>query len=245
MTSAKPIYNAIVLLYPGTDILDYSGPIEVLSSALHDGDRKSAKPVFDIQTVARDDLPDVPTGRSPFGTDYLTIRPAKPISQALDEIEKVDILVVPGAPLEIVQAFALGGESEQGPEIGLIKAFMGAGPGPRLGKERGKEKVLLSVCTGAILLASVGALDGVESTTHHYAYDLLEKASGGKTKVVRGRRFVDAGPDNLAVKKGLRVITSGGVSSGIDSSLYLVEYLTGPEVADYVADVMEYDRRKT
>ena len=90
-------------------------------------------------------------------------------------------------------------------------------------------EVVLSVCTGAILLAKAGLLDGLEATTHQSSVGALREAAPG-AKVVVGRRFVDNG----------KVVTSAGVSAGIDASLHLIDRLLGPDSAREAARVMEY-----
>jgi len=92
------------------------------------------------------------------------------------------------------------------------------------------EKVL-SVCTGALLLAKAGLLEGLRATTHHQVFaELSELASN--TEVVRNERFVDNG----------RIITSGGISAGIDMSLYVIGLMYGRETAEKTAAYMEYKR---
>ena len=88
---------------------------------------------------------------------------------------------------------------------------------------------ILSVCTGALLLAKAGLLDGLEATTHHGSFDLLRQVAP-KTKVHENRRFVDNG----------RVICSAGIAAGIDMSLHVVGRLLGVEVAVKTAKQMEY-----
>lgn len=90
--------------------------------------------------------------------------------------------------------------------------------------------VVLSVCTGALLLARAGLLDDVDATTHHVAFDELA-AAGTRTRVHRGRRFVDNG----------HVVTSAGISAGIDASLHVVARLLGHDAARETAEYMEYD----
>jgi putative intracellular protease/amidase/YHS domain-containing protein len=87
----------------------------------------------------------------------------------------------------------------------------------------------MSVCTGAFVLAKTGLLAGKQATTHHAAY--AEFAMMYPDVVVkRGARFVEAG--NLA--------TSGGLSSGIDLALHVVERYFGRAVAQRTADNLEY-----
>ncbi len=93
-----------------------------------------------------------------------------------------------------------------------------------------KARKVTSVCTGALLLAKAGLLDGRRATTHWGALDLLSTLGSGIT-VDRDRRVVDDG-----------IITSAGVSAGIDMALYVVETLHGREVADDAAHYMEYRR---
>jgi len=88
---------------------------------------------------------------------------------------------------------------------------------------------VLSVCTGALLLAKVGLLDGLKSTTHHTAFELLGEIAPD-TEIVRDVRFVDNG----------KVITAAGISAGIDMSLYVIEILYGTETAQRTAGYMEY-----
>lgn len=88
----------------------------------------------------------------------------------------------------------------------------------------------LSVCTGALLLAKAGLLDGLSATTHHGSLKLMAETFPDVT-VRSDRRIVDNGT----------VITSGGISAGIDMSLYVVSKLLGPMAAVETAEHMEYD----
>jgi len=90
-------------------------------------------------------------------------------------------------------------------------------------------EVSLSVCTGAFILAKAGLLDGKSATTWYGALDGLEKQYPN-VRVLRGPRFVDNG----------QVVTTAGVSAGIDGSLHLVARLLGRYVADRTAEYMEY-----
>lgn len=90
-------------------------------------------------------------------------------------------------------------------------------------------EVAQSVCTGAFVLGKAGLLDGLEVTTFWGSIDSLQKAYP-KAKVRSGRRFVDNG----------HVVTTAGISAGIDGSLHVVARLLGRRVADQVAQYMEY-----
>jgi transcriptional regulator GlxA family with amidase domain len=91
-------------------------------------------------------------------------------------------------------------------------------------------KLVASVCTGAFLLARTGVLDNLTATTHWEDTSEMQ-ALFPLVNVVEGRRWVDEGP----------VVTSAGISAGIDMSLHLVERLAGRELALRTARQMDYD----
>lgn len=93
-----------------------------------------------------------------------------------------------------------------------------------------KVDVLASVCTGAFQLARAGLLDGKEATTHHDFYERMNERYP-KVKLVRSRRFVQS--DDV-------IITAGGLSSGIDLALHVVERYFGAAAAAQTAEYMEY-----
>jgi len=92
-----------------------------------------------------------------------------------------------------------------------------------------KAELILSVCTGALLLAKAGLLDGLDATTHHGSFDLLRQVAP-TARIHTDRRFVDNG----------RVICSAGIAAGIDMSLHVVGKLLGRDVAEKTAKQMEY-----
>lgn len=89
--------------------------------------------------------------------------------------------------------------------------------------------VTMSVCTGASMLAAYGLLDHESATTHHMALQELQQKYP-QVQFVRGTRFVEH--DKIA--------TAGGLSSGIDLALHVVERYYGREIAQATADYMEY-----
>ena len=84
-----------------------------------------------------------------------------------------------------------------------------------------------SVCTGSLLLAAAGLLDGLEATSHWGALDLLAQYGAKPTQ----RRVVEQG----------KIITAAGVSSGIDMALTLAARIAGDEVAQAIQLGIEYD----
>jgi transcriptional regulator GlxA family with amidase domain len=97
-------------------------------------------------------------------------------------------------------------------------------------KINGMTELTLSVCTGALLLGKAGLLDGLAATTYHTAFEEL-RAVAPDTVQRPGERWVDNG----------RIVTSAGVSAGIDMSLYVVGRLLGAAQADETARYMEYE----
>jgi transcriptional regulator GlxA family with amidase domain len=84
-----------------------------------------------------------------------------------------------------------------------------------------------SVCTGSLLLAGAGLLEGTDATTHWSTYDVLSSLGAHPTAM----RVVERG----------KIITAAGVSAGIDMALTLLDRLHGPVVAQAVQLGIEYD----
>ena len=118
------------------------------------------------------------------------------------------------------------------PDVIVVPA-LGDKPPPAvlawLKKVSPRTELILSVCTGAFVLAEAGLLDGKQATTHHSALNLLA-ANHPAIDVQRGVRFVDSG----------RIATAGGLTSGIDLALHVVDRTFGREVAEATAAQLEY-----
>ena len=115
----------------------------------------------------------------------------------------------------------------------------GAGTRAQLGVEPIRERMralaaagtlLTSVCTGALVFADAGLLDGRPATTHWGSLELLATL-GERIEVRPDERFVDAG----------EIITAAGVSAGIDMALHLVARLHSRERAAAVRRYIQYD----
>ncbi|MGA2428003.1 MAG: DJ-1/PfpI family protein [Candidatus Acidiferrum sp.] len=89
--------------------------------------------------------------------------------------------------------------------------------------------ITMSVCTGASMLAAYGLLDHQRATTHHMFVDDLQKKYAA-VQFISGLRYIDND----------KVATAGGLSSGIDLALHVVERYYGREIAQASADYMEY-----
>ena len=99
-----------------------------------------------------------------------------------------------------------------------------------LAKTAGEASITASVCTGAFLLATAGLLDGRHATSHWEDVDELERRFP-QVRVRRQARWVDEGA----------VVTSAGISAGIDMSLHIVRRQEGEELARATARQMEYE----
>lgn len=95
-----------------------------------------------------------------------------------------------------------------------------------------KARITASICTGVFLLGAAELLAGRTVTTHWEDVAALVSAHP-EARVVEGVRWVDEGD----------LVTSAGISAGIDMSLHLVERLAGRELADATARQMDFDRR--
>ena len=91
-------------------------------------------------------------------------------------------------------------------------------------------EVVLSVCNGAFFLAKAGLLDGLEATTFAALISGLQ-AAAPKAQIVWNKRFVDNG----------KIVTTAGLSSGIDGALHVVEKLLGRGWAEVIATNLEYN----
>ncbi|MGM0447400.1 MAG: DJ-1/PfpI family protein [Methanobacteriota archaeon] len=210
--------NVDILLYDGFDELDGIGPYEVFDYALG----------FAAEEAADDDTGD--GGRS-GRVRYVTlderdrVRASHGTRVGVDgtlpdaaAADAPDLLVVPGggwsARDEEASAWA---EARKGDVPRALAAHHEAGTR------------IASVCTGSMLLAEAGVTDGRRAVTHASAIEELGE-SGAE---VVDARVVDDGD----------LLSAGGVTSGIDLALYVVEREFGEAVADRVATVIEYERR--
>jgi transcriptional regulator GlxA family with amidase domain len=98
-----------------------------------------------------------------------------------------------------------------------------------VGKQAAAVELATSVCTGSLILAKAGLLDGKQATTHHSATAMFG-AMFPKVKVISNRRVVEDG----------KFVTAAGVSSGIDMALDVVAKLHGAPTAERTARIIEY-----
>lgn len=90
------------------------------------------------------------------------------------------------------------------------------------------EKVM-SVCTGSFLLGKAGLLCGLKATTHYQVFDTLAEIAPD-AEIIKNKRFVDNG----------KIITSAGVTAGIEMSFHVIASLYGTKVSEKTAEYIEY-----
>jgi transcriptional regulator GlxA family with amidase domain len=191
-----------ILVFDDVEILDFSGPYEVFSTAARVHGRTArngaAANLFQCFLVA-------PAMRPVRARGGIKVLPDCVLTPSAD----LDVLIVPGGDVSAILN-----------DDAVIRWIAAQHPGT---------VITASVCTGAFLLAKAGLLDGLDVTTHWEDQDDLQ-ASFPALTVKRNVAWVDCG----------KVVTSGGISAGIDMSLHLVERLAGPELAAATAKQMEY-----
>lgn len=131
-------------------------------------------------------------------------------SHSFDETPAPDIILVPGSTADTTTAMA---------DKALIAWLQTA---------HKTSTLTLSVCSGSLVLAAAGLLDGLPATSHWLAQPLL-KQFGASAK--KNERIVSAG----------KVITAAGVSAGIDLGLHIAKMLHGQEEAERIQLLIEYD----
>lgn len=189
------------LAFEGMTLLDLVGPLDVLSRIASMG--FDATTTCEVVALTRPESDVSGKGFNVWrGAATLVAERYRPALAAFD------LLVVPGGPVTASLA--------QDPSI---TAYVASYPENRL---------LASVCTGALLLGAAGRLRGKRATTHASA--LAKLPTFGAT--VATERVVDEG----------NVLTAGGVTAGIDLGLHLIRRLHGDVVAEAISDRMEVRR---
>lgn len=191
--------TAAILLFEGFEELDAIGPYDVLSTAARNGADLSV----DLVTVD--------------GADEVTASEGLRVVPDRQLRDTPDYLIVPG-----------GGGWGPDADEGVWTASKRDDILDAIVDNHEAGAVVASVCTGAMLLASAGLLDGRPATTHASVHEDLAATDA---ELVRAR-VVDDGD----------VLSAGGVTAGIDLALSLVEREWGSDVADAVSTSLEHER---
>lgn len=198
--------NVGILIFENVEVLDFAGPFEVFSRTVTADVAPKAQSdddpnaPFRVFTVARTSDPVLAIGGLRILPDH-----------SFADVPEIDLLVVPGG----YGTRPLLDDEEM---IDWIRSTAAAA------------RKVTSVCTGSLLYAKAGLLEGKRATTHWGALDALASIDPS-IDVDRERRWIDDG-----------IVTSAGVAAGIDMSLHVVESLFGQETADRTARYIEYVR---
>ena len=191
-----------IFMFDDVEVLDFAGPFEVFSRtrtvAGADSRRTDDSAPFDTFTVAR-------TRDTVTAIGGLKVVP----QYAWADAPRIDILVVPGG-------FGTRALLHDEPALTWIR------------ETAARARQVTSVCTGALLLAQIGLLQGKRATTHWAGLEMLATIDP-TIEVQRERRVVHDG-----------IFTSAGVSAGIDMSFAVVAQICGREVALETAHYIEY-----
>ncbi len=196
--------SVAIVLFDQVEVLDFAGPFEVFSVT---GLRKSGEP-FTVFTVAEN--------QTISARNNLVIKP----TYTFENCPPCNFFLVPGG----------GGFNSDGSPFGSRHEMNNPIMLNWIRERAITADHVLSVCTGALILAKAGLLENLEATTHYLAVDLL-KSIAPTTRVSGEKRWVDNG----------KIILSAGVSAGIDMSLHVVARLQGEDVARETATYMQYE----
>lgn len=208
------VWNTAILVFDGVEVLDFAGPFEVFSRTRTEpgveSRRSDATAPFRVFTVA------------PGSGDH-------PLGAVRDDPRSI----VATGGLRVTAHFTY----DDAPRIDLLVVPGGFGTRPLvehpptldwIRRVAAGAQLVTSVCTGAALLARAGLLAGKRATTHFGSYDWLASLDPTIT-VEKGVRYVEDG-----------IITSAGVSAGIDMAFAVVEKRCGRPVAEETARYIEY-----
>lgn len=224
--NVPPRFKVAMLMFDGVDVLDFAGPLEMFSYMSYNHETGRKEPGFSVQFIAQSEI--ITTS-----TDLRVLRDSS-IEQATAEACTFDILLVPGGPPEVIAPLW----QTETPELIFVRHFAAL---PQIVNTQ--PRILFSVCTGALLLGKAGVFAGVTATTHHMFLDQLREAcsqSGTLATQVVEARYIDAG----ITKAGVRVISSGGVSSGLDAACHLISTEWSNEKALFATKLAECNWRK-
>ncbi|THU98604.1 class I glutamine amidotransferase-like protein [Dendrothele bispora CBS 962.96] len=210
----KTIYKMAVCIYPEVTMLDFQGPVELLSSFSIDNQRNYG--------YLYPKLPDCA-----IETDFLShsmepirpltgpaILPTKTYNEVMNSDQPVfDLILIPGGVKANVRHV----------DPSLVEFLKKQGP---------KAKHILTVCTGSWILAGSGLLDGKRATTNKALYkQVVEDTKDHNIEWIPKARWV--------VNDDKKIWTSSGVTAGQDLAGAFLEYLIGKEYAEMVRGIIE------
>lgn len=199
-----------IFIFDEVEVLDFAGPFEIFGVT---GKQNGGEGFFEVFTVAEKS--------SISARNNLFITP----TYTFENCPTPDILLIPGGG-----GFRKAGDGSQGVAFGSRREMNNENLLNWVREMNKKVELLLSVCTGSLILAKAGLLEGLSATTHFKAVEQMREVAPNTT-LFPEKRWVDNG----------RIVLSAGVSAGIDMSLYVVSKLHGKEIADATATYIQYD----
>ncbi|WP_088329353.1 DJ-1/PfpI family protein [Lacimicrobium sp. SS2-24] len=193
-------YRVGILLFDDVEVLDYCGPFEVFSTTrMQEPRERHHPPPFEVVLLAE-------TAATVTTSGGMQVLP----HATLYDAPALDILIIPGG----------WGTRQQANNTALLNWLV---------QQHAQVNTLASVCTGSMLLAQAGLLNGLQATTHWRSLSRMREQFP-KVKVIADKHFVMQG----------NICTSAGISAGIDLSIRLVARYLGETVARNTAKHMEY-----
>lgn len=203
-----------IVLFNEVEVLDYCGPFEVFSTTRINMENRHHEP-SPFKVVLVSEMGEKEIIRTRGGMKVIA-------DVSFEDCPKLDIILVPGG-------------------MGTVTEMKNKNMLDFIRNKSKEVELLTSVCTGSILLASAGLLNGLEATTHYTDFDGL--GAFPKVIVVKDQHVVHTTRTSNEEGGECRkygVITSAGISAGIDLSLQVVAKLFSEHVARSTAKFMEY-----
>ncbi|KAF2747227.1 class I glutamine amidotransferase-like protein, partial [Sporormia fimetaria CBS 119925] len=205
-----------ILLFPGFQLLDVTGPLDILSTHAATTPLHLSLLSSSLTPVSTSHHVHAEAG-SAFGASLV---PTRTFDSAPDDLE---VLIVPGgigcrkpenvhAVIEFIRKYYAAHNAAQG---------------------KGELKWVLSVCTGSDILAQAGVLEGRRATTNKRRFGWVKERNPGVNWVAKARWVADGD-----------VWTSSGISAGMDLTLAWIAEVWGEETAEFLADATEYERNR-
>ncbi|WP_131736851.1 DJ-1/PfpI family protein [Actinomadura roseirufa] len=207
--------HAQIVLFDGFDPLDVVAPYEVLHAA-----GMATGGAVTVELVTAEGAREVPSGTPPLALRAMG---------ALDPAA-ADVIILPGAAGDVRPEEEIG-ERDRGRTVPAILARTLETGLPALAAEalESEDTLVATVCGGSLILAMAGLIEGRHATAHDLGREILAPCGAVPVRA----RVVDDGD----------FISGGGVTSGLDLALHLVEREVGPQIAHAVETLFAHERR--
>lgn len=234
--SSSPL-RILIVLHPQMDSIDLAGPLEIFNYAQNPSSESISEssylssPLFTTTLAAEQPVT--------YTAQNLGVQRDITFTEAHLRLKEWDIIVVPGGNVPAI----IGTQGDE--PMNLLSAYAKLAEGEKCascGHGPARLRTVFSICTGAIFLAAAGLLEARTATTHWGSLELLKSGKYGEVGKVVSERFV---VNQRRKREGmaLAVITSGGVSAGMDAALWLVSIVGDDRSRENVERMLEYKGR--